>query len=363
MSDSKLSAEPVPENPLALQGMAFVEFSAVDVAPIAALFRRLGFVETQRHPSRALGIWAQGGIRFLLNSEPGTHGHAFASAHGPSISAIAFRTANATVARDKALARGAARYSGLGRPTVDVPVLEGIGGSLLYLVDGEEWNRVCAGFSVAQKPAPGESCGLVGVDHLTHNVRAGELERWVRYYKEVFGFHEIFYLEARGAATGFRTKAMRSPCRGICIPINEPTDQKSQIQEFIDRYRGEGVQHVALSTPAIYDSVELLRRRDIPFMQVLDSYYDQVDARIPGHGENLQRLRATRVLIDGSRRSEDERWKLLLQIFSEPLVGPIFLELIQRAGNEGFGDANARALFEAIEQEQVRRGALAAPLS
>jgi 4-hydroxyphenylpyruvate dioxygenase len=358
VSSSKPASQSAEDDPVGLQGMAFVEFSATDSASVAALLGRLGFTEIGRHSSRALGVWAQGAIRLLLNSQPGTHGYEFARVHGPSISSIAFLADDSVKARDRALARGATAYIGEPPPAFGAPALEGIGGSLLYLIDKEGWDHFYSTCNPVEARERDGNCGLVAIDHLTHNVRVGELERWVRYYKEVFGFHEFYYLDAQGTSTGFRTKAVRSSRGGIRIPINEPTDPKSQIQEFIDRYQGEGVQHIALSTPTIYASVEALRHRGIPFMQVLDSYYDSVDERLPGHRQSLEQLRSTRVLIDGSRQNEDQEWKLLLQIFSEALVGPIFFEIIQRKGNEGFGDANARALFEAIEQDQIRRGVL-----
>jgi 4-hydroxyphenylpyruvate dioxygenase len=199
--------------------------------------------------------------------------------------------------------------------------------------------------------------GLTYIDHLTHNVHRGRMDEWSSFYERLFNFREIRYFDIEGKLTGLKSKAMTSPCGNIRIPINESSDDKSQIQEYLSAYHGEGIQHIALGTGDIYDSVEALKLKGVPFQDVPDTYYEQVDARLPGHGESLQRMSADRILIDGA---PTEGGGLLLQIFTQTVIGPIFFEIIQRRGNEGFGEGNFRALFESIELDQIRRGVLKA---
>jgi 4-hydroxyphenylpyruvate dioxygenase len=347
------------DNPVGTDGLSFVEFSAADTAPIASLLGRLGFEEVARHKSRSIALWRQGGIDVLLNDDPSTYGVGFAKLHGPCISAIAFRVADAGLARRRALDNGVVDYAGdRGALSVDAPALDGIGHSLLYLVSPEVERAVKEGEFV---PLRGDvlpevaGAGFTVIDHLTHNVMAGNLERWAGFYRDAFNFREVFYLDAKGQKTGFRTRAMKSPCNGICIPVNEPTDPKSQVQEYIDEYKGEGVQHLALLSGDLVRSVERIAGNGIPVMDIPDSYYEAIDARMPGHGQDVARLRANAILVDGDRR-EDGSWSILLQLFSRNLVGPIFFEFIERKGNEGFGNNNAIALFEAIERDQIKRG-------
>lgn len=341
-----------PHNPAGTRGLAFIEFAAVAPAAVAELFATLGFTQVARSDDGTVSHWRQGPVVFVLNGAPGTHGGRFAVEHGPCISALAFRVADAAAAFDHAVAMGAQPYDGPARTFFADRALVGVGGSLLYLVDESSacaalWNR-------AQGQSGGSAFNIGGIDHLTHNVRAGQLQHWADFYSRIFGFREVFHMRTQGAATGFRTCALRSPCGEICIPLNEPTDPKSQIQEYIDVYHGEGVQHIALASTDLPATIERLDGR-IDFMSIPDTYYAGVDARLPGHGENLPRLQRNGILLDGSRAA-DGRWLLLLQIFSRNLLGPIFFEFIQRKGNEGFGEGNAQALFEAIEREQIARG-------
>ncbi|MEI9997479.1 MAG: 4-hydroxyphenylpyruvate dioxygenase [Rhizomicrobium sp.] len=352
---------PVRENPMGTDGLAFMEFSATDPTALAVLFAELGFVKIADHVSRPVSLWRQRDISFILNGDPQTHGGRFAAVHGPCVSAIAFKVSDAGSALARALAMDASAYAGDAPKTVDAPALEGIGGSLLYLIDPKiEETLQAHAFRSTGIAAPRPGALFSAVDHLTHNVRAGGLETWMSFYKRLFGFREIFYLDARGASTGFRTYALMSPCDKICIPINEPSDPKSQIQEFIDLYKGEGVQHIALAATDICASVERVANSGISFMGVPKSYYDAVEDRLPSHGEDLERLKRNSILIDGERNAKTGDWDLLLQIFSKNLIGPIFLEFIQRKGNRGFGEGNARALFEAIERDQIERGVVSA---
>jgi 4-hydroxyphenylpyruvate dioxygenase len=238
---------------------------------------------------------------------------------------------------------------------LNIPAIRGIGGSLIYLVDRHgDWSIYDVDFvPMDEAPKQVEGAGLTHIDHLTHNVQKGRMDQWAQFYHRLFAFREIRYFNIHGQKTGLRSRAMVSPCRKIRIPINEPADRKSQIKEYLEAYHGEGIQHIALASRDIYSTVEALKSRDVQFLDVPDSYYDQIDNRLPGHGEELERLAQNRILIDG----EPGRG-LLLQIFTKAVIGPIFFEIIQRKGNEGFGEGNFQALFEAMERDQIARGVL-----
>ena len=347
------------DNPMGTDGFEFVEYTGPDPGELAALFERMGFVAAARHRSKNVTLYKQGDINFILNAEPESFAQAFARLHGPSVCAIAFRVKNAAAAYDRAIRLGAKPVHGkLGPMELNIPAIEGIGGSLIYLVDRYGEHTIYDVDFVPLVPdmaAPG--LGLVCIDHLTHNVHRGRMALWAEFYERLFNFREIRYFDIEGQYTGLHSKAMTSPCGKIRIPINESADDKSQIAEYLEAYHGEGIQHIALAAEGIYDTVERLRERGVDFMSVPDSYYEAVDARLPGHGEDLARLRRDQILIDGAPA---EGQGLLLQIFTKTVIGPIFFEIIERKGNEGFGEGNFRALFEAIERDQIRRGVLAA---
>jgi 4-hydroxyphenylpyruvate dioxygenase len=364
------SSPPVPAaaasdaNPAGTCGFEFVEYAAADTAALGALFERLGFRAVARHRSKAVTLYRQNGINFVVNQEPDSFAQAFARAHGPSACAMAFRVADAASAFTRAVDLGAEPFAGrIGPMELNIPAIKGIGGSLIYLVD-----RFAAPASEASiydidfvaiagaDPAPA-GIGLTLVDHLTHNVRRGRMDAWAGFYERLFNFREIRYFDIEGKLTGLKSRAMTSACGLIRIPINESADDKSQIEEYLAAYKGEGIQHIALSTDDIYATVEALRARGVPMMDPPPAaYYDAIDARLPGHGEDLERLRALGILIDGAPGGG-----LLLQIFTKTVIGPIFFEIIQRKGDEGFGEGNFRALFEAIERDQVARGVLDDP--
>jgi len=351
------------DNPAGTDGMAFVEFAAIDPRPMAGLFEKLGFRRIAEVDGRDISLWRQGGVDIVLNADPETHGGAFARLHGPCISAIAFHVHDAKAAFERAVKMGATAYGDeTGPRVVDGLALSGIGGSLLYLIDdASEVSFKTKLFNLKDPRAPAvPGVGFLTVDHLTHNVRAGQLDVWVDFYRRIFNFREVFYLDTKGTKTGFRTRAMRSPCNGICIPVNEPTDPQSQIQEYIDLYKGEGVQHLAFLSSDLNGSIESIAGAGIPVQAIPESYYANVDARLPGHGQDLSRLKRNGILVDGEHNDADDSWGLLLQIFSKNLIGPIFFEFIERRNNEGFGEGNAKALFEAIERDQIERGVVAA---
>jgi 4-hydroxyphenylpyruvate dioxygenase len=348
------------ENPLGTDGFEFVEFTSPEPERLKGLFELMGFAAVARHRSKNVLRFRQGDINFILNMEPVGQPADFRKAHGPSANAMAFRVKDAALALRLAVERGATAVTGpVGQMELNIPAIEGIGGSHLYLVDRYGAQEI---YDVDFTPIPGaeegsRSAGLTYIDHLTHNVFRGRMAYWADFYERIFNFREIRYFDIEGAQTGLFSKAMTSPCGKIRIPLNESQDEHSQIEEFLRDYRGEGIQHVALGTGDIFHAVETMRERGVRFQDTPETYYEQLDARVPGHGESLQRLRADRILVDGA---PSEGQGLLLQIFTENMIGPIFFELIQRKGNEGFGEGNFKALFESIELDQIRRGVLPA---
>jgi len=348
------------DNPLGTDGFEFVEFTGPDPLALGKLFEAMGFTAVARHRSKNVLRYKQGDIDFILNMEP--HGQAaeFRGAHGASINAMAFRVRDAAAALRLALQRGARQATGaIGPMELNIPVIEGIGGSYLYLVDRYGAQEIYDVDFVAIPGAAGReqaaSAGLTYIDHLTHNVNRGNMNTWADFYQRVFNFREIRYFDIEGKATGLFSKAMTSPDGKIRIPLNESQDDKSQIEEFLHAYKGEGIQHVALGTDDIYATVDRMRGRGVKFQDTPESYYEALDQRVAGHGEQLARLREQRILIDGA---PTQGQGLLLQIFTQNAVGPCFFEIIQRKGNEGFGEGNFKALFESLELDQVRRGVL-----
>jgi 4-hydroxyphenylpyruvate dioxygenase len=361
MSQSQTAAgRDLFDNPLGTDGFEFVEFTAPEPDRLKGLFEMMGFVATARHRSKNVLRFRQGDINFILNMEPSGQPAEFRAAHGSSANAMAFRVKDAAAAFKLALERGAKPVQGpVGPMELNIPAIEGIGGSNLYLVDRYGAAEI---YDVDFNPIPGadaemaaRSKGLTYLDHLTHNVFRGAMAKWADFYERIFNFREIRYFDIEGAQTGLISKAMTSPCGKIRIPLNESRDDQSQIEEFLRDYRGEGIQHIALGTGDIYGSVEAMQAEGVRFQDTPDSYYDRLDGRIAGHGEDVARLRGLRILMDGA---PTEGQGLLLQIFTENMIGPIFFELIQRKGNEGFGEGNFKALFESIEADQIRRGVL-----
>jgi 4-hydroxyphenylpyruvate dioxygenase len=346
------------ENPLGTDGFEFVEFTSPEPERLRGLFELMGFVAISRHRSKNVLRFAQGDINFILNMEPSGQPAAFRAVHGPSANAMAFRVKDAGRALKLAVERGAKAVSGpVGPMELNIPAIEGIGGSNLYLVDRDGAEAI---YDVDFRPIEGApkrvtGLGLTYIDHLTHNLHRGRMDEWSGFYERIFNFREIRYFDIEGQQTGLISRAMTSPDGKIRIPLNESRDDHSQIEEFLRDYRGEGIQHIALGTTDIYQAVETMAAREVKFQDSPDTYYDMLDARVPGHGENLQRLRADRILVDGA---PTEGQGLLLQIFTQNMIGPIFFEMIQRKGNEGFGEGNFRALFESIEADQIRRGVL-----
>jgi 4-hydroxyphenylpyruvate dioxygenase len=346
-------------NPMGTDGFEFVEFTGPDIPYLEGLFTRLGFVAVARHRSKIVTLWRQGDVNFVLNAEPESFAQAFSRVHGPSACAMAFRVADAAAAYRRAVALGGRPAVGrVGPMELNIPAIEGIGGSLLYFVDryGADGGIYDVDFrwSGERDPHP-RGHGLTVIDHLTHNVLRGRMDVWWQFYEKIFNFREIRYFDIEGKLTGLRSRALTSPCGQIRIPINESADDRSQIEEYLRVYNGEGIQHVALGTRDIHTSVEAMRASGIAFLGTPDTYYEILPSRLPGSEADIDRLRRNRILMDGAPTAEGGR---LLQIFTGNVIGPIFFELIQRKGDQGFGEGNFRALFESIELDQIRRGVL-----
>jgi 4-hydroxyphenylpyruvate dioxygenase len=357
---SETSQTPTPADPVGTDGFEFVEYAAPDPDLLRALFDRMGLPAVARHRSKDVTLHKQGDINFIINAEPDSFAQRFARQHGPCACAMAFRVKDVGRAVDHVVRNGAILCPGDPGPMeLNIPAIEGIGGSRLYLVDRYDKQTIYdidfvfdAGW---QRRVRRSDTALTHIDHLTHNVQRGNMALWASFYERLFGFREIRYFDIEGRLTGLVSQAMVSPCGKIRIPLNESQDATSQVEEFLREYRGEGIQHIALASSDIYRTVDALRAAGIELQDTPETYYDAVDARVPGHTESIEALRSRRILIDGAPlRSEG----VLLQIFTRNVIGPIFFEVIQRKGNEGFGEGNFRALFESIERDQIRRGVL-----
>jgi 4-hydroxyphenylpyruvate dioxygenase len=353
------------DNPMGTDGFEFIEYTAPDPKLLGALFEQMGFTAIAKHRSKDVWLYRQGRVNFIVNREPDSFAQSFARVHGPSACAFAMRVKDAAKAYKRAVELGAKPYQGpVGPMELNIPAIRGIGDSLIYLVDrypgnGGNLSIYDVDFvpleGVSQNPA---GAGLLEVDHLTHNVYVGRMDTWAKFYEKLFNFREIRYFDIKGKMTGLTSRALTSPCGKIRIPINEPSDTKSQIQEYLDAYHGEGIQHIALSTGDIYATVERLRGQSVKFLDTPDTYYDRVSDRVKDHGEDLARMKRNKILLDGEGMDKDHHEDKLLQIFTETVIGPIFFEIIQRKGNQGFGEGNFRALFESIEADQIARGVI-----
>ncbi|MCL9781264.1 4-hydroxyphenylpyruvate dioxygenase [Vibrio sp. S4M6] len=349
-------------NPLGTDGFEFVEYTAADqegIEQLKSLFSSLGFAEIAKHRSKDAWLYRQGDISFIVNAQPHSQAEEFAKAHGPSVCGMAFRVHDAGKALEYALSQDSKQYvTEIGPMELSIPAIYGIGGSLIYFVDRYGSSSIYDVdfrlYDDAEQRLRDKDVGLYEIDHLTHNVQRGHMDKWAGFYERIGNFKEIRYFDIEGKLTGLVSRAMTAPCGKIRIPINESSDDKSQIEEFIREYNGEGIQHIALSTEDIYETVKTLRDRGMDFMHTPDTYYEKIDNRVKGHSESVERLQKLKILIDGA----PEKDGILLQIFTQTVIGPVFFEIIQRKGNEGFGEGNFKALFESIEEDQIRRGVL-----
>jgi 4-hydroxyphenylpyruvate dioxygenase len=345
-------------NPMGTRGFEFVEFTGPDISVLDRVVQALGFSPIAAHRSKNVTLYRQGGINFILNGEGKGFPRQFSDQHGPSVCAIAIRVDDAPKAMARAQELGAkALVNEPGPMEVMLPGIEAIGGSRIFFID--RFDEAGSIYDIDFKPIKGADqhpvgVGLTEIDHLTNNVFRGRMDHWAQFYERLFNFREIRYFDIEGKLTGLKSRAMTSPDGKIRIPINESADDKSQIEEYLREYKGEGIQHIAMSTSDIFETVRRLRANKVTLMDPPPAtYYEMLDERLPGHGEDVAKLKELGILLDGSPSGG-----LLLQIFTQTMVGPIFFEIIQRKGDEGFGEGNFRALFESIERDQVKRGVL-----
>ncbi len=349
------------ENPAGTDGFEFVEFAHPDPQKLEALFVRMGYQPVATHKHLDISLYRQGKINYLINRDTRTHASGFVKEKGPCAPSMAWRVVDAAHTLQRAIDLGAKEYTG-DYKSIDAPAVYGIGGSLLYFIEtyGEKGSPYSDNYNWTDEvdPAP-EGVGFYYLDHLTHNVERGNMDTWYRFYADTFNFKEIRFFDIEGQHTGLTSRALTSPCGKIRIPINESSDDKSQIEEYLRQYKGEGIQHIAVGSEDIYTATDAIATRGLEFMPgPPDTYYEQSQQRVTGHTEPLDRMKQHGILIDGEGVVDGGTTKILLQIFSKTIIGPIFFEFIQRKGDDGFGEGNFRALFESIEEDQIRRGVL-----
>ncbi|CEG58211.1 4-hydroxyphenylpyruvate dioxygenase [Legionella fallonii] len=340
-------------NPCGLDGFAFLEFSGPDKKHLDKQFIEMGFQAVATHQDQDITLYQQGEIQFIVNAVQNCQASEHSRVHGAGACAMGFRVKDANAAFQYAIKHGATAFEDCSHAHHGLPAIQAIGGSVIYFVDGthkpfnQQWK--------INTTAAVKGNGLIAIDHLTHNVYRGNMDKWAKFYESIFNFQEIRYFNIVGKMTGLISRALASPCGKIKIPLNESKDDLSQIEEFLHEYHGEGIQHIALTTQDIYNTVHTLRKQGVKFLDVPDTYYEMLDSRLPWHHEPVAQLNDEKILMDGEK---DPKHGLLLQIFTENIFGPVFFEIIQRKGNEGFGEGNFQALFEAIERDQVKRGTL-----
>ncbi|MBC7420833.1 MAG: 4-hydroxyphenylpyruvate dioxygenase [Bdellovibrio sp.] len=344
------------QNPIGLNGVDFLEYAGTDAALFEKLFTKMGFSEIAKIEGKNIKLFRQGDINFILNLEPNTFAASFVKAHGPSVVSTGFRVGDASQAFAEAIKRGAKAYDGsqVSRGATPYLAIYGIGDSLIYFIDeNNHKNLYATQFKLKDIDVRPVGLGLDIVDHFTNNVPVGEMNKWSDFYEKIFNFREAKYFDIKGKSTGLLSKAMRSPCSQFSVPINEPKDPKSQIQEYLNEYKGSGIQHIALTTKGISETLEKLKANDLQFLSSPPpTYYQMLKDRLPIVTEDIARLEKNAILVDGDHDG------YLLQIFTKNVIGPVFFEVIERKGHEGFGDGNFQALFDAIEADQRERGYL-----
>ncbi|MEE2756531.1 MAG: 4-hydroxyphenylpyruvate dioxygenase [Myxococcota bacterium] len=350
------------ENPMGLCGFEFVEFTAPDKGVLEPVFESMGFTKVAQHRTKDVHVWRQGDINLLSNYEPNTPAAYYAAEHGPSACAMGFRVKNAAAAFELAIEKGAQPVEvASGFSELRLPAIKGIGGAIIYFIDrwqdGQSIYDIDFNYIDGVERRP-EGCGFNVIDHLTHNVYKGRMDYWAKYYEDLFNFREIRFFDIKGEYTGLVSRALTAPDGLIRIPLNEEKSEKvGQIEEYLREYKGEGIQHIAFSCDDLIGCWDRLKAAGVSFMSPPpETYYDMLGERLPGHGEPTNELKARGILLDGSTSDGDPR--LLLQIFSEKAIGPIFFEFIQRKADEGFGEGNFEALFKSIERDQMKRGVL-----
>lgn len=356
------------ENPAGLDGFEFIEFSAPQRGMLEPVFETMGFEKVARHRSKDVELWRQGGINLITNYQPNSAAFYFAREHGPSACGMGFRVKEAQAAYKGLMERGAEPVSNDPGPMeLSIPGIRGIGNSIIYLIDRypDETGEGLSIYDIDFEYLPGvdrhpEGCGFELIDHLTHNVYGGRMAYWADFYKTLFNFQEIRYFDIKGEYTGLTSKALTAPDGKIRIPLNEEGKSGGgQIEEFLREFNGEGIQHIALICDDLLTCWDRLKERGVPFMTAPpETYYQMLEGRMPGHGEPTDELKSRGILLDGT--TEEGEPRLLLQIFAEPCIGPVFFEFIQRKGDykQGFGEGNFKALFDSIERDQINRGVL-----
>jgi 4-hydroxyphenylpyruvate dioxygenase len=349
------------ENPMGLDGFEFVEFTALKKGILEPIFEIMGFTLVAQHKSKAVELWRQGDINFITNYEAKSHASYYAEEHGASACGMAFRVKDAQHAYSSALEKGAQPVEiSTGPMELRLPAIKGIGGATLYLIDryaeGKSIYDIDFNWVEGVDKHP-KGCGFHTLDHLTHNVYRGRMDYWANFYADLFNFREIRYFDIKGEYTGLLSKAMTAPDGKIRIPLNEEAGSGGQIEEFLMKYNGEGIQHIAFSCDDLFACWDRLKENGMVFMTAPpETYYQMLEERLPGHGEPVSELKSRGILLDGTTEGETPR--LLLQIFSDTLLGPVFFEFIQRKEDDGFGEGNFKALFESIERDQVARGVI-----
>lgn len=343
------------KNPCGLDGFAFLEFSGNDKHVLERQFSAMGFKRIAKHSHGDIALYQQGDIQFIINATTDSQAAQHGKTHGTGACAMGFYVKDVDAAFNYAIQHGAIEFKDTSKHQHQIPAIEAIGGSVIYFVDATHKPFSNQWVNEPEVTQPRTEVGLQFIDHLTHNVHRGNMDKWAHFYESIFNFREIRFFNIVGQLTGLISRALSSPCGKIKIPLNESKDDKSQIEEFLHEYKGEGIQHIALATDNIYHTVHTLREQGVNFLDVPDTYYEMIDKRVPWHNEPLDQLQEQRLLIDGE---QDPKHGLLLQIFTENVFGPVFFEIIQRRGNQGFGEGNFQALFEAIERDQIKRGTL-----
>lgn len=344
------------KNPMGTAGFEFLEFSTDDLESLRERFNALSFRHIANHKTKNVQLYRQGKANFIINAEPNSHAMNFAKQHGPATCAMGFKVADPQFAFKRAVDLGAKPFAMQVNPgESEIPAIYGVGDSLIYFIKSDDNGQIYdRDFDfIAQKEVPG--VGVQHIDHVTHNLKRGNMDVWADFYEKIFNFREIRFFDIKGKLTGLISRAITSPCGQITIPLNEATEEASQIEEFIREFKGEGIQHIALAVDDIYDAVETLKGQKVNFLDTPDTYYEMIADRVPWHKEDLAQLQKHKILLDGA---PDPAGGLLLQIFTENTIGPAFFEVIQRKGNSGFGEGNFKALFESIELDQIRRGTL-----
>ncbi len=340
----------IRDNPVGTKGLEFLEFSSQGEGFLHTNLKKLGFEKVAQHKKKDVFLYTQGAVHFIVNNTKGTFSEDFAKKHGPCVCAMGFRVEDALKAFEQMSQKPVKKLEP--SKSHSFPAISGIGDSALYFVDDKGRNNLYEPDFLFEEGLSREGVGLKILDHVTHNVGKNQMQNWCGFYKDLFNFREVRYFNIEGLETGLISKVMRSPCDNITIPINEPKNEKSQIQEYLEEYKGPGIQHIALLSDDIIKSVRKLKEKGVEFLDVPDTYYDDIKKRVPGVTENIDDLRGLKILVDGDERG------YLLQIFTKNIFGPIFFEIIQRKNHDGFGEGNFQALFDAIERDQKKRGYL-----